>query len=704
MSVYEHSRSRIISPLQHPLKHVLSDFVFAHNALPANVTSLDQALEWLFDAVYPKTKAPVATIAALPVVGNTLGDQRVVNDDGDGRAAVYKWSQYDGEATPSWHKTMDVDWSTDTILAKMVDQTQPLFMLKQGADDYDEAGVIISGLLAGQSLYGGESANANLTLFANNGDVLGNTGFIQLGDNTSPLTDSSFSLGENLRRFLNIYTDEINSGTLQITGGSIKDSSGSISFDNENLSTSGTLASGTATISSDMVVSTGSITSASGAIGFDNENLSTTGTLASGTHTVSSDMEISTGKITSVSGAITFDNENLSTTGTLGAGDTTVSSLNVDLLKVDNNEITTVSGNQDITMAPHGTGKVLVTKTLDTKDIDTIGNVDVTGNIDASGSVSAGNLTLDTNTLSSTSNIILNAGALSIFLSTDTKSTIDAATILGDATHRFKDLYMSGAIHNGTDYILMADLLALRSNIYRDTGRTLPAQSGDTLFYNGTQWLSSAPDTEIDHGSISGLSDDDHTQYALLAGRVGGQTINGGSATTNKLLLRNNSVDANGLDIGSVNILPTGDGLQDLGSATKKFKDLYMGGELIGSRAQNLLETNISALTSASTKGRLFYATDTQSVWVDVGGAKKKVGSNTYKATHTDVVLNGGAVNVTSGTDITDARDCIWQLKDLQNNQEIMFVTITSVDANTITVVASPPLPAGNYKLLGVQV
>jgi hypothetical protein len=42
----------------------------------------------------------------------------------------------------------------------------------------------------------------------------------------------------------------------------------------------------------------------------------------------------------------------------------------------------------------------------------------------------------------------------------------------------------------------------------------------------------------VDHGGLGGLSDDDHTQYALLAGRSGGQTITGGTAASNNLILR----------------------------------------------------------------------------------------------------------------------------------------------------------------------
>lgn len=41
-----------------------------------------------------------------------------------------------------------------------------------------------------------------------------------------------------------------------------------------------------------------------------------------------------------------------------------------------------------------------------------------------------------------------------------------------------------------------------------------------------------------DHGALTGLSDDDHTQYALLAGRSGGQTVTGGTASGDDLTLR----------------------------------------------------------------------------------------------------------------------------------------------------------------------
>lgn len=65
----------------------------------------------------------------------------------------------------------------------------------------------------------------------------------------------------------------------------------------------------------------------------------------------------------------------------------------------------------------------------------------------------------------------------------------------------------------------------------------------------------------FDHGTLVGLGDDDHTIYALLAGRSGGQTLIGGTGASNNLTLESTSNATKGFIIvpAGTNIgMPTG--------------------------------------------------------------------------------------------------------------------------------------------------
>ena len=70
------------------------------------------------------------------------------------------------------------------------------------------------------------------------------TGGITSGSDIISDTDSTDSLGSTAVRWLKGWFDTLTAGTLTIGSGSVTDSSGAISFGNENLSTTGTLASG----------------------------------------------------------------------------------------------------------------------------------------------------------------------------------------------------------------------------------------------------------------------------------------------------------------------------------------------------------------------------------------------------------------------------------------------------------------------------
>jgi fibronectin-binding autotransporter adhesin len=70
------------------------------------------------------------------------------------------------------------------------------------------------------------------------------SGGITSGSDIISDTDSTDSLGSTSVRWLKGWFDTLTAGTLTIGSGSVTDSSGAISFGNENLSTTGTLASG----------------------------------------------------------------------------------------------------------------------------------------------------------------------------------------------------------------------------------------------------------------------------------------------------------------------------------------------------------------------------------------------------------------------------------------------------------------------------
>jgi hypothetical protein len=67
--------------------------------------------------------------------------------------------------------------------------------------------------------------------------------------------------------------------------------------------------------------------------------------------------------------------------------------------------------------------------------------------------------------------------------------------------------------------------------------------SGDIFSSGGASaapsWVTRATlNAALDHGTLAGLTDDDHTQYALLAGRSGGQTLKGGTGSGDDLTLQ----------------------------------------------------------------------------------------------------------------------------------------------------------------------
>jgi hypothetical protein len=683
----------------------MSDFGYANPNLP-DVTNMQGALDYLVAVIYPNAKPAVATPADLPLTGNTLADYRVVNDDGDGKSAGYRWEQREGEAAPSWHKIYDVDWSTDSILSAWQNQTLALYVQKIGHDDADPSGTPISGLYAGQTIYGGKSANTNLTLSANSGDGAGpQTGFVQVTDDFRPAIDSELELGTTTYRWLKLWSDAATIDTMTITSGSIIESTGEIYFGSSDLVTSGDITSGT------MSLGNGVITDTTGEVDFIDNDLRTTGDvyadqlfLTSGLALPSgsqiADFTFTNGNIACATATVSLNALNLTTTG-----DLTCSILNAGQCQINLNTLTATGTNRSLNLAATGTGTLVFQSEARTQYPVFITNAALT--VSGTGSyITVDSLNLDGSTIACTSgDLNLSAAANSISIASSLKPSADNTKDLGDASLRFRSLYLGTNIQDGTSTFPIADLMKLKDANYRVTDRSVGAQVGDALFWNGTQWLASAPDTEIDHSSLNGLTTGDagHTQFALLAGRAGGQALIGGTAAGESLDLESTSNASKGyVQVKSV-LRPFTDASYttewagtDLGHASKRWKDVYTVGQFKGFRFENV---DTLPSTSSSTPGKAYYLTTDQNLYVDTGLTVKQVGGSRV---YYDTSWNGTDVTKDITVSGVDARFSIWQLKDNSNDFEAMYVSIKATSATNIRITVGSPLPAGTYRLVGV--
>ena len=122
-----------------------------------------------------------------------------------------------------------------------------------------------------------------------------------------------------------------------------------------------------------------------------------------------------------------------------------------------------------------------------------------------------------------------------------------------------------------TQATALAETIPTPPNFLRDfslyIGRIVIQQGSSTFAFITNPFETQEQGTAVtDHGNLAGLSDDDHLQYALLAGRTGGQTIYGSDTTAQSLILKGNSVDDNGIAVagdGSLS-LPTGTSVNEI--------------------------------------------------------------------------------------------------------------------------------------------
>lgn len=593
MSIWQKSRFQVWGQDQHPYKHVLGDFAYISPKLP-NVSTLEGALDYIISVLYPKYIGTFATQAALPATANP-NDYAIVSDDGSGFAAGYVWVSLDGVA--GWNKRYDMQWSADSILAETVNRTQYMYVQKYGMDDNDASGTTLTGVNSGQHVFGGASANSNLTLHANSGDTLGaRTGFVQVDDNFRPTLTDTLDVGTNSLRFRTGYFKDLQIATLT--------------------SSSDVAVGGNLTVGGNATI-TGNASAA---------NLSGTNT---GDVTLTVVGAVPNTKGASLTGqALTLQpadgtNPGVLTAGTqtIGGAKTFTGNLSAQALAATNN--ITAGGN--ISATGTVTGSNLSGTNTGDLTLAVIGSTPNTSGASLAGQV----LTLQP--ADATRGGVLTAGTQTIggAKTWNTAGTFSAAgtalTVTNDAVVG-GNLKVGTSLQNGALAFQMSELMSLRNVVYRDAGRTTAAQTGDALFYDGTSgtWLASAPDTEIQHSALAGLTTGDagHTQFVMLTGRTGGQTVQGGTGVSEALILESTSNATKGTIRIKDNFVPnttaafsSGWSGTDLGSSTLAFRDIYTKGQFFGLR----LENNAAPVASSQNPGRLVYKTG-DIVSVDNGG------------------------------------------------------------------------------------
>lgn len=733
MNIFQKHRFSIYNLNQHPYRHSIKDFSYVNPALPAEYNDLESAMDWLFNVIYPNNQDSVANPAALPMVGNNINDYRVVNDDGDGKAAGYRWEQREGDASPKWYKIYDMDWGEQSVLSNFLNHTIDMYVYKAGIGDRDENGDLFTGILAGQRIYGGDQPNTHLTLYANSGDGVGaNTGYVQIGDNFRPIADNTFDIGTATERLKDGYfSNSLIVGDLTLSSGSILSSSGAVSFGDENLTTTGFLNVNLLETQSQIVM----------------KEIATPATPAATYNSLyfkSDDKlyrldELGNEKLVGLEFTSSNDNRLVRTDGTTGSAIqesgivvtdadamSGITSLLVDNLLLDGNSISSNDVNGNINLTPNGTGRVILNnaRVLNLKSdrlIRADGNKDLLASgveINSSDELlgasrlTVDNLQLDSNTISSTDtngNILLvpnGTGKIQVNSLIDPAN--DNSQDLGSSLLRFANLFLSNSINDGTESFLVSELMDLRSINYRDVARTQPAQSGDAIFYNGSQWLASAPDSEISHSNLSDLGNDDHAQYLLLAGRTAGQSIIGGTDAGDDLTLESTANATKGSIFTKDNLSPFTDASfsggwngADLGDNTHNYRNLYMKGEAFGLRVQNVTTGTIPS-SSANNVGRLVFNSDTNQILVDTGTAFRVAGVSKHVE---DLTFNGTDLtkDVDVSANIVDARNAIIQLKDNANDYENIYCELRATSASNVRIVTSIALAAGTYRLVVME-
>ncbi len=177
-----------------------------------------------------------------------------------------------------------------------------------------------------------------------------------------------------------------------------------------------------------------------------------------------------------------------------------------------------------------------------------------------------------------------------------------------------------------------------------------------SVFIGGNLTISGTLNASIAHSSLTGLTTgDDHTQYALLAGRVGGQILTGGTASGNTLTLRSTSNVTKGsvLIDETTTSTSTTTGALRVGGGVGIVGNTFIGGT--GNVAGVLNATSGTASTSSTTGALVVTGGAGVSGAVFIGGTGNVAGVLNATSGTASTSTSTGALVVTGGAGVSGA-------------------------------------------------
>lgn len=385
-------------------------------------------------------------------------------------------------------------------------------------------------------------------------------------------------------------------------------------------------------------------------------------------------------------------------------------------------------------------------------NVDGAGNVTGVNNITVEATVFGGSAANDDLTLESTSNgakgciILKDAAELQTVTQDDTNTRL-LVWDSGTQKVEWRDITAGGQLDHGlhltglgdddhTQYLLLAgrsggqlaiggtdanDDLTLESTangtkgciIVKDETELQTVNQDDTqtrmLVWDSVsekiEWrASSTLGADIHHDTLVGLGDDDHTQYALLAGRATGQTLNGGTAASEDLTLDSTTNVTKGYIVHSSS-LKAPDGTAALPSYTFT-SDATTGMYMAGSGALSFTQDGTSTL-EIDTASRLLisssvgidgYNTVYQSADRNVIATKDHINNirdlETFTRAGTGALTNPDVTNGVSSKKLTfysttagGAGNATATLGDGSVAGQLKYISATAVDAGSPIVI-----------------